>query len=347
VRRNYSGIFPEGVDTSKYDVSYTSGSTGIPLKILSDQKTRDYSTAVVAYCSKECGLGLRDKIGTFYPPRYTPKIIAIPRPVESGELEITTHRLRRIKPDAIYAKPCVLESICTFDTSGIEPKIIFSHGETLTQQARSQIKLKFNTALNDTYGSIEFNRLAFECNEHTGLHMITDNSVMEFLEDGEPVSPGETGEIVVTGLINHTMPLIRYELGDLGSPTDEVCSCGRNWPLIKNVEGRTEDVFTLKSGRKLYPRFLRMHVKKEFMENPFCISEYQFIQEKRNKIIIRFVKGIKFDEKIITRIKDNIINACMIINENIEVEVQIVKEIPIESSGKKKRVISLIKEFEV
>ena len=64
--------------------------------------------------------------------------------------------------------------------------------------------------------------------------MITNSALIEFVDEaGEYVSSGEQGEIVVTGFLNHVMPLIRYRIGDVGVPTDEKCACGRSWPPHK------------------------------------------------------------------------------------------------------------------
>jgi phenylacetate-CoA ligase len=346
VQKNQSNILAKGVDPSKYHVCRTSGSTGIPLKIFSDQKTYDYSIALVAYCFLECGLRLRDKIvkiGKFrFEKPYTPNKMAIPLPLESGELDLTISRLRRINPDAIYTLPRMIQSLCSVKASGITPGYIFNHAETLTQSIRDKVRSRFGIEINDTYASVEFNRLAFECNEHSGLHMLTDNSVMEFLDKGEAVSPGERGEIVVTGLTNYAMPLIRYELGDLGVPTDEVCNCGRSWPLIMKIEGRILDVFSLEGGTKIYPETFHKFHYAEIRKNPFCVSEFQIVQEKRNNIVLNFVKGNTFDQNIINKIKENIENFCNYLGEDVNVEFRIVERIPVESSGKNRKILSLI-----
>jgi phenylacetate-CoA ligase len=347
LRRNYSNMIAKGVDTSKYHVSYTSGSTGIPLKVLSDQNTYDYSNALVAYSSLECGLGLRDKLVDMrsrvqYFFRHMPNIIFIPGPLESVELNVIVNRLQRIKPDAIYTIPWILRSLCNLDVSGIKPKLIFTHASTLTDHVRELVRSNFGIEANDTYGAVEFNRLAFECNEHSGLHIMTDNSFIEFLDDGESVSPGETGEIVVTGLINYAMPLIRYEIGDLGVPSDEICSCGRSWPLIKRIEGRKFDFVTLESGRKIYPNFFHTRLLDGFKDNLFCVSEYQVVQEKKNRIVLKFTKGSNFDRNLLNNIKESIENDFKKLYEDVIVEVQVIEEIPVEKTGKKNLIISMI-----
>ncbi len=73
---------------------------------------------------------------------------------------------------------------------------------------------------------------AFECKAHSGYHINNDHVIMEFLKNGKDVNPGESGEVVITGLSNYTMPLIRYKLGDIAVPIKEKCSCGRGFHCL-------------------------------------------------------------------------------------------------------------------
>ena len=74
------------------------------------------------------------------------------------------------------------------------------------------------------------------------MHLNSDHNIVEFLRDDDsPCSPGEDGRIVVTELVNFGMPVIRYEVGDRGVPSDRVCPCGRGLPLMESITGRTAD----------------------------------------------------------------------------------------------------------
>jgi phenylacetate-CoA ligase len=166
--------------------------------------------------------------------------------------EKLTNILRKLKPDVINTFPSIISMLGSYDVSGIHPRLIFTQGEVVTPQCRYVAKESFNSELFETYGSVEFGQLGFECEEHDGLHLITDVAYVEFIsDDGEHVSSGETGKIIVTGLCNTTMPLIRYEIGDVGVPSMEECSCGRKWPMVKAIEGRLNDFLVLPSGRRL------------------------------------------------------------------------------------------------
>ena len=252
--------------------------------------------------------------------------------------------LKKIKPDVIYAEPSTLEDICFNDVSGINSSLVFSRAETLTERHRGLVRSVFGLEVYDTYGSREFSRVAFECGEHSGLHMITDSAVLEFLdEDGEDVSSGEFGEVTVTGLHSYVMPLIRYNLGDVAVPSDERCGCGRNWPLIKQILGRTREFLIMLSGRKINPRSIRNVISDEVWKKMFVIAQYQIIQESRDKILVKIVKGRDFNLNIIPRIKRGMDHVCHNMNEDVDTEISIVDIIPKDRSGKRQILISMVK----
>lgn len=60
-------------------------------------------------------------------------------------------------------------------------------------------------------------------------------------QQNELVAPGTEGRIICTGLENFSMPLIRYDTGDIGEALPDKCSCGRNFPLLAPVTTKVED----------------------------------------------------------------------------------------------------------
>lgn len=128
-------------------------------------------------------------------------------------------------------------------------KGIVSTSMMLLPAERQLIERVFECKVTDRYGCEEVGLIAAECEEHQGLHVNIDHLYVELLKrDGSPAGEGEEGQIVVTDLINHGMPLIRYAVGDIGIPTSKPCTCGRTLPLLKQVIGRTADFLITKSG---------------------------------------------------------------------------------------------------
>ena len=84
------------------------------------------------------------------------------------------------------------------------------------------------------------------------MHMNIEHLFIEFLgEEDRPVGPGMAGRIVVTDLMNRAMPLIRYQVEDMGVPVDRRCSCGRGLPLLEKVTGRMADFLLRPDGSRV------------------------------------------------------------------------------------------------
>ena len=64
-----------------------------------------------------------------------------------------------------------------------------------------------------------------------------DLTLIEVLDPntGEPVGPGEKGELVVTMLQKEALPIVRYRTGDITTLDEEVCACGRTHPRIGRI----------------------------------------------------------------------------------------------------------------
>lgn len=120
---------------------------------------------------------------------------------------------------------------------------------------RTLVEQKYGIATRDAYGTADVGFIAYECSEKSGMH-ITEDVIVEILnpETGKPVSPGETGEIVVTP-IDETYPLIRFGTGDLAGMIDEPCPCGRTSVRITRLLGRVGDAVRTR-GMFIHPRQL-------------------------------------------------------------------------------------------
>jgi phenylacetate-CoA ligase len=351
VQSNHSNIISNGVDLNKCTVNTTSGSTGTPLKVIADPEARYYSIALLQYAFFECGLRLRDKLVSVEVHLKNGKSMLKP-PIGVGFLgriclswmntiEENIRLMKKIKPDALYIYPSVLwqlaKEIRKKNVSEINPRLIFSHAEILTPRCIQMVNSTFDTSIHNLYGSAEFNRLAFQCNRHSGLHMITDGAVIEIIQDGENVDYGEPGEIVVTGLYNYAMPLIRYRIGDIGVTTDESCDCGRSWPLIKQIEGRSNDFSILPSGQAISPMNLVSAMDPKYVKG---VTQYQIVQEKRDFFLVKVVVNQEFHREQILLIQKRIQLRCH--GEEINVDVQVVNEIEKDKTGKFRFVISKV-----
>lgn len=338
ISANYDKILANGINAGQCEVISTTGSTGIPLKVFYDKKSLFYSTALVYFAFFESGLKLTDRIVELTGTMGDCSKALIKKNLISvyDSPDKVMKMLKQYDPTVIYSFPSIFKTLSSSlngELSSLNTRLIFTHGETLTKSCRETIVSTFGAKVYNTYGSTEFNRLAFECSENS-LHMITDCAVIEVIKDGQSVGPGEEGEIVVTGLYNYAMPLIRYKLGDVGILAEDQCSCGRGWPLIKSIEGRTDDFLTLPSGKIISPRTINT------IENIPGIIQYRTTQLKRDTFFVQVVPGKEFSAETKNQIGDMIRLGCY--GEDIKVEVEPVDDLPRERTGKLRTIISKV-----
>ena len=128
--------------------------------------------------------------------------------------------------------------------------------EPWTEALRAAIERAFNCRAHDVYGLSEIvgPGVAGECERRDGLHVCDDHFLPEVIDPatGAPVPPGVEGELVLTTLTKHALPMIRYRTGDVTTLTTEPCGCGRTSARIARIKGRVDEMLVVK-GVNLYP----------------------------------------------------------------------------------------------
>ncbi|MBM2826341.1 MAG: hypothetical protein HW403_405, partial [Dehalococcoidia bacterium] len=129
----------------------------------------------------------------------------------------------------------------------IRPRGIICSAEMLFSHQRELIQEVFGCKVFNRYGGREMGDVAHEC-EAGSMHINAESIYVEFIRDGRPAEPGVPGEIILTALDLYGMPLLRYQVEDIGAPRAGGCPCGRGLPTMEMVEGRIQDIISLKSG---------------------------------------------------------------------------------------------------
>ncbi|WP_027016239.1 phenylacetate--CoA ligase family protein [Comamonas composti] len=91
-----------------------------------------------------------------------------------------------------------------------------------------------------SYGTADLGLIAYETEAREGL-VLDEQVIMEIVRPGtgDPVAPGEVGELVITTL-NPDYPLIRFGTGDLSAVLPGQCPTGRSNVRIKGWMGRAD-----------------------------------------------------------------------------------------------------------
>lgn len=340
----------KGVDITKCIKMRTGGSTGQPLDLFLSRRELSYR---IAMQNRSYGLNLINKKANILNPLTFPRKgshFRILRRFSNylglwrryylsffEEPQELVSKLLKIKPDVIETHPSIIRLMSEFvkqeNIIGITPKLIFTRAELLTRKDRRQINEVFCTELIDLYGTTEFGVLAWECNKHQGYHINSDIVMVEAIKDNQQVYEQE-GEIICTDLTNYTMPFIRYALGDIVVLSKRKCGCGKNFPLIKSIEGRSDDFLTLPMGKLLSPVPLRVE-----LEEINGIDQYKLIQKNISTFNVQIIKGQAFKEATIEEF-ENVLRE--ILGRDIKVNINIVDEIPREKSGKIRPIVSKV-----
>lgn len=350
VQRNFNSLVSRNVRMERCRKETTSGTTGTPLTIIVEKAVSSIVSANKVRHQVENGSRLlRDKYVLLLPVKglvdaYTRRTylgaflarlgVVRRRLMDAQEpIEDVMEKLLRFGPDVLDSMPSfflLLMKEMEKEGREIRPRHVFSSGELLDTRSRTLINSAFKADVIDVYGCTEAGNIAWECSEHAGYHMNVDMVATEFVKDKEHVTIGEAGKILLTPLWNFAMPLIRYDIGDVGRQSNERCSCGRGLPLMEVIEGRYEDFIVLPSGRMISP-----YVTSRYFENVAGIDAYKIIQQARNKINIQLVLREKHDKDVFFRLENTFKKE---LGEDLTIRIEAVDSIP--KNGKFRHVIS-------
>ena len=166
----------------------------------------------------------------------------------------------------------------------------------------------FKCPVYQEYSTVELGMIASMCREK-GMHVFNDNVVLEILDnEGNPSKPGDRGEVVITALNSFAMPFIRYKIGDFSRILEGSCSCGMEFPLIGQIEGRKDDSFKLNDG-SLIPAWKIYEIverpMEEFGMNKLVLTDFYLVQKKYDLAEFYYVKGPDFKESYINELQSN------------------------------------------
>ena len=278
-------------------------------------------------------------------------MLGIYAPVPISALDNSTSQIsviEKVNPDVLdgYSSSLLLlaKELEERELKTINPRFLFGGAELTDNLSRGYIEKVFEAPFYDRYATIELERMAWQCPAKMEYHIDADTIILEFVDrDGQEVSPGERGEIVCTSLFNYAMPFIRYAIGDMGIPSDEECSCGRTFPLMKVVEGRKDSLIVLPDGRMLSPRTftIAMRMFKLYKH----IAQFRIIQKKQDLFEIHIQKknGDIDEETMETELVVHMKKMLKLDAFEITFKTRFVENIPLDKSGKLMAVVSELK----
>lgn len=351
IRDNFEEFTAKNSDQIPHMMYPTGGTTGRPFHFLKDKDTFDHQNAAAFRAWKWAGLniGIRYMLiwGHSFDMRNEKKIkTRINRLLTDNQIFFPCFKLTDAifekyakillgkKPKFLMGYPSPIQLFGRFLKSRnitYNPKGIITTAEKLYPHQREELERQFGCKVFDDYGSRETSVRASECDKHEGYHIASENGIIEIIDNGLPAHDGQIGKVIITDLNNYSMPLIRYENGDMAVASSRQCSCGRGLPLLKHIIGRESDIFVTPDG-KYIPGEVFVHAFLDFEGD-----QYQVVQKRIDEIVIKIVRGKHFDEKAMGTIKTELEKW---LGDKIRINIDYVDRIPVPESGKRRYVIS-------
>jgi len=301
LRERFWDLLPRHLPACR--VTKTSGSTGIPLVVLSDAWSKVHNSAAVIRTRRALGMPfiggpilsvLKTRDNPEYREPHWTYLQGIHRTFYLNPYICSPENVRHAiavsrtlcRPFLVGFTPAIRTlayRIMDREFPTLSPKIVVTVGETLTLQTRRLLASTFQAPIADTYACNEAGDMAWQCLEVQGYHINADNCLVEIVCDGRDARHGELGDVVVTNLNRRVMPIIRYTNDDTAVASAEVCACGRRLPLIMEIGGRRCHDVCLPNGDSVPWNQLKVLVS-----HP-NVRQYQLIQNEDASVTFRYV----------------------------------------------------------
>lgn len=275
IRSQFDDLTSDDVNCRSSYVNYSGGSIGEPIRVIQDREYRAWEASNWYFMSlggKNIGdiqinmwgserdvlhgLGWRGRLDNYIYNRVVCNTFSF----KSRDMREFIYRWNEVRPVSVWAYVDSMYEWARYISDHKlhihSPRSIVVTAGTLYPFQREYIERVFKCPVLNQYGSREVGDIAAECSRREGLHVFEYSHYVEILDDRlQPVGEGEQGDVYVTSLINKSMPLIRYKIGDTALATHHSCSCGRGFSLIKQVTGRSSDHFKTSSSGMVHGEY--------------------------------------------------------------------------------------------
>ena len=205
-----------------------------------------------------CGIGPGDIVQNCFGYHLTPAgtmfengaraVGAAVLPAGTGQTELQVRAAADIGTTAYAGTPDYLKVILEkADEMGVTLQITKAavSGGALFPQLRQYYADRGITCL-QCYATADLGHVAYETAPGEGM-IVDEGVIVEIVTPGtgDPVAPGDVGEVVVTSL-NPDYPLIRFATGDMSAAMPGTSPCGRSNLRIKGWMGRADQTTKIK-----------------------------------------------------------------------------------------------------
>jgi phenylacetate-CoA ligase len=212
--------------------------------------------------------------------------------------------------------------------------------ELVSQAQRQRWREAFECEVFEIYGSREMTSIAGELPDHQSMAVASDTYHVEVLdESGNLVPHGQPGLITISTLAERGMPLIRYQLEDIGVLEPPPAGSPVPFPRLRITHGRMLDVICCPNGKMLPGEFFP-HLMKEVERS---VDTFQVVQTAIDRLIVRLVPRAAYDPSVAEYLRGHIQSQ---VGDGVTIEFELVDSIAFSTSGKYRPTISMLPQSE-
>ena len=224
-------------------------------------------------------------------------------------------------------KEIVLTDICpSLKVCIVTSEMLFGIDKTL-------METQFGIPVVNEYGASELDLIAFE-NPKGDWVVNTETILVEIVDAvGNLVPHGKDGRVVITSFYNKAHPFIRYDIGDIGSLSQQ--STARK-PLLEKLTGRTNDIVILPSGKKA-AGLTFYYITKSVIENDGNVSEFIIEQITLDNFMVKYVSKNRLTDEQESNVSNEIETY---LEPGLKIDFKKVKVLKRTKAGKLKQFVS-------
>ncbi len=351
IKDHYAELLSETVPKSQWVSFHTSGTTGSGLRFATTRSSLDEQWASVWRFRRGHGIQLDTWCGYFvgrfvvpfrqkkppfwrinYPGR---QIIFSGAHMNSDNLGVYIAELNKRRPPYLQGYPSMLALLAAYIVEtknylNYQVKWVAVNSENLLPHQANLMEHAFGVRPIQRYAMSEAAASASEC-EYGRLHIDEDMAATEIM----PNPDGFGYRVIGSAFTNLALPLLRYDVGDVVTVSDETCLCGRPGRILASVDGRKDDYVVLPNGVRL-GGWIDIIFK-----DMVHIREAQVYQQKTDEIILRVVPAAAYspqDEITLLHL------AQKRVGDDVAVRIAYFDRLERAPNGKLRCVISEIKE---
>ncbi len=361
IKQNWEELKPKNLSQIGYYNRATGGSTGVPLQYRLSKRDRFLSGAILyrgwGYGGYDLGQKMVFLAGTSLDigrkSYVASKAHEIARNIKKlSSFDMGENEMQQYADFLIIFKPKFIRGYASsiyFFAQWLKehnikvqsPNAVFTTAEKLFPKMREVIGDVFGCEVFDGYGLNDGGVSAYECPEHSGLHIDTERSIMEIVDSNRDQVDEGQGQILATSLNNYAMPFIRYCTEDIASILNYECPCGRSSKLLDNIFGREKEFLITPNGQFVHGAALFNLIFHNLQSSSFSdvvntIKEFQIIQRSKEKIEIKFVSDGELPNYVLEFIQLSIHNRF----NGWDVDFRFVDQIEKTPAGKYKFIIN-------